>query len=119
MASGDKIVVASQEYVDKAISANGSVDEYTLISDDYTASAGNCLAIDTLDKEIRVDLPSGDDNIEIKFLDIESNFNTNNLVIYPASDENIMGYTNNEKLVCDISNISFTLKYINNNWRVL
>jgi len=81
---------------------------------DYTAKVGELVAVDTTNNVVIVTLPATpNDGDLVDFIDIKSD--TNKLTI-ARNGELIMGL--DEDMEVEKKNISFTLQFFNNDWRV-
>ena len=108
------IILATREYVDKNAMKAWN---FVTITSDYTASANDFIYADTSANAITVTLPATPlENDVISFLDVKGTFDTNPLSV-ARNGNNIMGLA--EDLTVDTKNISFELRFINNDWRLV
>jgi len=85
-------------------------------STDYTAANNLIIGVDTSSSQVTITLPSAPvDGDSVEVMDIASMFSANPLTI-ARNGQTIMGLA--EDMVVDTDNVSLTLLYINNDWRL-
>jgi len=96
----------------------GGLGKFKFITTTYTANSGDRLAVDTSSSSVTVNLPAAPDgNTIIEFIDKETSFANNNLII------NRNGYTiegQSANLAADTSSTNFFLQFSDsaNTWQV-
>jgi len=88
-----------------------------IITTDTTAVVGTRYYVDVSAGEITITLPSPNNFDKILFHGLSGDFTTNNLTINADSNDTIM--TSSDPLIVDTNNETFTLVFVNNDWRIL
>lgn len=93
---------------------------YIMKTSTYTAVSGDFIMCDTLTTgSFNIIMPIGGNGDIISVTDIKGNWLINNLTLEPATGESIMGLPINETLILDRNLITVTLRFLNNNWRII
>jgi len=88
---------------------------YIYLSEDYTASAGQYLLIDTTDN-VTITLPDAVDEDFIRIKDLKGNADNKPITVNPNGDDTIMGDNN---LTVDVKNAKISLLYQGGDWKLI